>query len=90
MRTQPMQIRLALREEGGWWNAYLAQVGTMDGAKLIGSIAIGAAKKSPAVKAAFQDLMQQVVANGVEEITGEAPTEWNIGPAPEAERAGHG
>ncbi len=84
-----MKIRLALREEGSFWNAYLAQSDSMDGAKLIGSIMIGAAKKNPEVKAAFQALMQQVLADAVEQVTGEPPEKWDIGPAPEAERAGH-
>lgn len=84
-----MQIRLALREEGAFWNAYLALPHTMDDAKLIGSIAIGAVRKNPEVKSAFMAVMQQVLADGIEEITGEQPTEWNVGPAPEPERSGH-
>lgn len=85
-----MQIRLALRHEGDFWNAYLALSDKMEGAKLIGSIMIGAAKKNPEVKAAFMALMQQVIADGVEEVTGDPPSEWEVGPAPETERAGHG
>lgn len=84
-----MQVRLALREEGSFWNAYLALADTMDGAKLIGSIMIGAARKNPEIKAGFQALMQQVLADAVKEVTGEHPEKWDIGPAPEAERAGH-
>ena len=84
-----MQIRLALREEGGFWNAYIAQIGTMDGAKRIGSIAIGAAKKNPAVKEEFLDLMKRVLADTVEDMTGSAPEAWDIIPAPESERAGN-
>jgi len=61
----------------------------MEGAKLIGSIMMGAARKNPEVKAGFQALMQQVLADAVEEVTGEAPEAWDIGPAPEADRAGH-
>lgn len=85
-----MQIRLALREEGIWWNAYVAKADTMEGAMLIGSILIGAAKKNPEVKAAFKALMQQAMADGIEELTGEAPDDWTTQVAPEAERAGHG
>ncbi len=85
-----MNIRLALREEGSFWNAYLAKTDSMDGAKLIGSISIGAVKKNPEAKAAFQALMQQILADAVEHVTGEPPEKWDIGPAPEAERAGHG
>lgn len=85
-----MKIRLALREEGAFWNAYLALSDTMDDAKLIGSIMIGAARKNSEVKAAFQALMQQVLADAIEDVTGEAPSEWDVQGAPEAERAGHG
>lgn len=84
-----MKVRLALREEGSFWNAYLALPETMDGAKLIGSIMIGAARNNPEIKAAFQAVMQQVLADAVEQVTGEQPEKWDIGPAPEAERAGH-
>ncbi len=41
-----MAVRLALRQEGAFWNAYLAQADTMVGAKLIGSIVLGAVKKT--------------------------------------------
>jgi hypothetical protein len=85
-----MQIRLALREEGSFWNAYLAQAGTMDGAKLIGSIMIGAVKKNREAKAAFMGVMQQILADAIEEVTGKPPEKWEIMDAPEAERAGHG
>lgn len=84
-----MNIRLALREEGAWWNAYLARYDTMDGVKLIGSIAIGAARRNPEVKAAFQSVMQQAVSDAIEDLTGKAPSEWDVHSAPEAERAGH-
>lgn len=84
-----MQVRLALREEGKFWNAYLALADTMDGAKLIGSISMGAVKKNPEAKAAFMALMQQILGDAVEDVTGEQPKKWDIGPAPEAERSGN-
>lgn len=84
-----MKIRLALREEGSFWNAYLAMSDTMDGAKLIGSIMIGAARKNPEIKAAFQALMQQVLADAIEDVTGEAPDKWDVQRGPESERAGN-
>lgn len=85
-----MQVRLALREEGRFWNAYLALPGTMTDAKLVGSIMIGAARKNPAVKEAFQALMQKVLADAIEDLTGTRPKTWDERPAPESERAGHG
>lgn len=84
-----MKIRLALREEGTVWNAYLAHADTMEGAKLIGSIAIGAVRTNPKIKDAFMAVMQQVLADAIETVTGEPPEEWDIQSAPEAERAGH-
>jgi len=83
------QVRLALREEGYFWNAYLALPNTMADARLIGSIMMGAVRKNPEIKAGFQALMQQVLADAIQEITGYQPESWDIGPAPEAERSGH-
>jgi hypothetical protein len=84
-----MKIRLALREEGSFWNAYLASPDTMEGAKLIGSIMIGAVRKNPQLKDAFREIMQQALADSVQEITGKAPEFDVVGPAPQHERAGH-
>ena len=38
----PGNLRLALRVEGHWWNAYAAPMNTMEGAVLLGSIGMGA------------------------------------------------
>jgi hypothetical protein len=84
-----MKVRLALRQEDAFWNAYLAHAGTMENAKLIGSIVMGAVQTNPEIKAAFMALMQQVVAHGIQGVTGKLPDEWEVGPAPESERAGH-
>ncbi len=80
--------RLALRQEGEMWNAYYAMPDTMDGAVPLGSIRL-AAVANPQRKQAFMDLMRDLVADVIEEITGARP-EWG-GPetAPEIERAGH-
>jgi len=84
-----MKIRLALRQEGDWWNAYLALADTMEGAKLIGTIKIGAVANDPKIKKDFMKLMQRVLANAIKDTTGTKPKDWDIGPAPEAERSGH-
>ena len=84
-----MKVRLALRQEGAFWNAYIALADSMDGAKLIGSVAIGAVAQDPKVKRDFVKVMQRVLANAIKKTTGERPKEWEIGPAPEAERSGH-
>lgn len=83
-----MNLRLAFREEGNMWNAYLAKMDTMVGAKLIGSIAMGAVIKDPEVKEVFMGLMKKVMANGIEELTGAAPTAWDTRPASDT-RGGH-
>src|SRR5262249_39653463 len=84
-----MKIRLALRREGTFWNAYIALHDSMQGAKMIGAIAIGTVKKNPEIRAAFMDLMQQILADAIKNTTGTEPDEWNVTAAPEAERAGH-
>jgi hypothetical protein len=84
-----MEIRLALRHEGDWWNAYLAKADSMEGAKLIGSILIGAVVGNRQRKRAFINLMQDVMADGAERLTGVRPTEFDEHSAPESERAGH-
>lgn len=84
-----MKLRLALRHEGDFWNAYIALANTMDGAKLIGSMLIGPAMKNPEIKQTFKDLMQQVMADGIEAMTGKAPEEFVTTPAPESERSGN-
>lgn len=82
--------RLALRVEGNFWNAYYALPGTMEGAVLLGSIAMQFVK-DPARKQVFMDLMREAVSDILEELTGVRPS-WPAVPqtAPEHERAGHG
>lgn len=89
MSTKKMKIRLAMREEGIFWNAYLALSDTMNRAKLIGSISKGAVQRDPEIRKDFQELMQRVLANAIEDVTGDRPDTWDIGPAPESERSGH-
>jgi cytochrome c oxidase assembly factor CtaG len=84
-----MQIRLALREEGEFWNAYLALPDTMVNAKLIGSIMMGPVRKNPEIKNAFMAVMQQILADAVNDVTGEVVENWTVERAPEAERSGH-
>lgn len=81
--------RLAMRHEGQWWNAYYALPGTMEGALLLGSIAMRFVDNE-ARRTAFMDLMREAVGDVIQEKTGQRPT-WPNGPqaAPEHERAGH-
>jgi hypothetical protein len=89
-RDEQMDMRLALREEGPFWNAYLALPNTMHGARLIGSIAIGPMKRNEKLREHFKALMKECLAEAIKELTGKTPGSFREGPAPEAERAGHG
>ncbi len=84
-----MKLRVALREEGASWNAYIAEVGTMEGAVLIGSIGIGAVKANPDFKDRFIELMKDVFADGLARSMGVSVEKWDIASAPQHERAGH-
>jgi hypothetical protein len=90
MKTNEMKLRLAFRHEGECRNAYLAVPDTMDGAKLIGSIIIGAVTSNSERKQAFMDLMKAVMSDGVENMTGTRPDHFDVQSAPESERSGHG
>jgi len=92
MRADLSQIgRLAMRQEGGNWNAYYAMPDSMEGAIFLGSIRMGAVVGHADRKKAFMDLMRGIVTDIIEEKTGHRP-EWpdEPTPAPEHERSGHG
>lgn len=82
--------RLALREEGKFWNAYYALPDSMEDAILLGSIAMRFVAGNQERKDTFMGLMRESVSDILEEQTGHRPT-WPDGPqrAPEHERAGH-
>lgn len=82
--------RLALREEGKYWNAYYAQPSTMEGAIHLGTIRIEAVRNTPARKQAFIDIMRDLVTDLVEMQAGQRPTWGSPDLAPEHERGGHG
>ena len=75
-----------MRVEGDYWNAYYALPGTLEGAQLLGSIAMRFVM-SQTRKAIFMELMQDSVSALLEEIIGQKP-EWGDEPqlAPEHER----
>lgn len=86
-----LRMRLALRVEGNFWNAYFAEEKTMDGAILIGSIRMASVQRDPELKDRFQQLMQAVVESALEDGTGRRPDGWlEPQPAPEHEKAGRG
>ena len=82
--------RLAMRHEGNFWNAYYAMPDTMDGALLLGSIAMRFVTNAER-KYAFLNFMREAVSDLIEEETGARPI-WpdEPHPAPEHERSGHG
>ena len=79
--------RLALRQEGDWWNAYYALTDTMEDAIHLGSIRLTAVA-DPDRKQAFMDLMRGLVSDIIEEKAGVRPTWGGPHSAPEHERAG--
>jgi hypothetical protein len=78
-----------MRHEGNFWNAYYAMPDTMDGAILLGSIAMRFVA-NPDRKERFMAMMKEAVSDIIAERTGATAT-WPDGPqpAPQHERAGH-
>ena len=81
--------RVAMRVEGEMWNAYYALPDSMADAIFLGSIRLATVRDNPARKQAFIELMREIIGDIMEENTGVRPT-WDINPAPEHERSGHG
>lgn len=79
------KFRLALRAEGNFWNAYAADMNTMEGAIFIGSISLTAAQDAT-IKSDFMALMQRTF-----EVLLPLPIErWNPPQdAPPHERSGN-
>lgn len=82
--------RLAMRHEGNFWNAYYAMPDTMDGAILLGSIAMRFVENNQERKTAFILFMREALSDIIEDELGQRPT-FPEGPqsAPEHEKAGH-
>jgi hypothetical protein len=85
-------LRLAMRVEGDWWNAYAADMHTMEGAVLIGTIGMravrgpsaGCARRKQAFMALMQDVINEFLTDAGATVAG-----WNDPErAPEHERAG--
>lgn len=83
--------RLAMRHEGNFWNAYYAMPHTMEGAILLGSIAMRFITDNKERKDAFMEFMKQAVSDIMKDELGyEASWPNPPEPAPESERSGHG
>lgn len=80
-------IRLAMRVEGEMWNAYIAEKDTMQGAILIGSIAMFAVRNDPERKQAFMDMMRGIL-EGALRAMGADVAGHELRAAPQHERAG--
>jgi hypothetical protein len=80
--------RLAFRVEGDTWRAYYALTETMDGAIVLGSVAMRFVQE-PTRRDQFIAFMREAVADLIEENTGTRP-QWPDPPqvAPEHERSG--
>ena len=83
--TRPA-VRLAFRIEGEYWNCYMAQPQTMEGAHLLGSILAAIVENNAGHKHAFKKLMESVLSDAVKRATGRRPTRMDTNPAPEHER----
>ncbi len=82
-------IRIALRHEGDNVNAYLAQTGTMEGAKLLGSLAVSMASL-PGVFDAWQAFWQQASKAAIGALMPDVTVQgFDVREAPEHEKAGH-
>ncbi|TQV85229.1 hypothetical protein FKG94_03295 [Exilibacterium tricleocarpae] len=89
-QTDVMQVgRLAMRQEGGNWNAYYALPGTMDNAHLLGSVKMALIIGRPDRKNSFIDLMRDCVADLIEDTTSTRPDWGEPATAPAHEQAGN-
>ena len=84
----PASGRLAMRTEGEYLNAYYALPDTMEGALLLGSIRLAIAEH-PKYHRIFFAFMQEVVADIIEDATGERPRWCEVVPAPNKDRSGN-
>lgn len=90
MKTGVQIGRLAMRQEGENWNAYYALPTSMDDPIFLGSIRMAAVIGNEERKAAFIDMMRDVVSDIIEDATGVRPMWGGPTGAPEHERAGSG
>ena len=86
MSGEKMQVRIAFRVEGSWWNAYLAMPDTIEGAILMASMPIRVAKESPEITEAFKELCRQIFEHALGHP--EAELRYEEYTAPEHERSG--
>lgn len=86
--TQTLNVRLTFRQEGAWWNCYVAKPDTMKGAFKLGSIVFAGARDSEACKDAFMTAMNEAFIAFCRAEYGITPAMGNVTVGPEHERAG--
>ena len=84
-----MPVRLAIRHEGGFVNAYFALDDTMASARLLGSLTMWVASDAELFRQ-WKEVMREACARQVQAITGIKPVFDTEVVAPEHERSGHG
>lgn len=84
-----MDVRLAIRREGRFINAYLAGTDSMADAELLGSILVAMVEAGEGYFERWKELMTAMFAAHVENVLGVEP-EMIEERAPEHERSGHG
>jgi hypothetical protein len=75
MTKEKLPVRLALRVEGDFWNAYCASHDTMSDAILMGSLLMRLAENQER-RQAFVDLMTAAMGDIIEATLGARPT-WD-------------
>ena len=89
MKKDEPPVRLALRQEGDWWVAYLASTGTMKGSLEIGRVLMGIVASNEDNRRAFMDLMSKALSDAIEHEFGVRPERIEERPAPEHEKYGN-
>lgn len=85
--TEKMMMRLAIRREGEFVNAYHAAPDTMDGAMLIGSIRESLLNQHQGIWEDWKNLMTRAYQAKIHDATG-LRAQMEEQPAPEHERSG--
>lgn len=88
MELERQNIRLAIRMEGEWVNAYIAAGDTMENAIHIGSVRRILCDNDPEVFQAWGNAMNRAMVDTVEMVSGKAVIQTQQEKAPEHERAG--
>lgn len=88
LELREIPVRLAIRLEGDFFNAYIAKADTMEQALLIGSIRAGLAVKAEQ-QYAWKVVMQAMLTKMLEEVFGTNKIVMKEYRAPESERSGN-